>query len=447
VSADALAQIKFPPRAIAWRSALIIFVLTAIAMADRMSIAMLIGPIKKDFGIGDFQASLLVGAAFTSFYVLFLIPIGFAADRFSRRKVLAICLFVWSLATIACGWVEGFAALFLMRMLVGAGEAGLAPSVHGIIGDSFPRAAMAKPLALQGIGFQVGSALGVAAAGAVLAAGAADRFAGFPIIGEMPAWRIAFILIGIPGLAALLLIPLLHDPKEGAATNAPTTPQAPLLPFLRENATLILLMLLASGFSAMGLGAVTAWVPEYLQRVQGIAPMKTGAMLGALLLLAAFGGQGIYAIIVDWFAERGVRDATIRVGIFPLAASIIVAWLTFGSETGGNFFLWMAILLICIAPCNAISNTLVQQIAPPALRSRLAAMSIFAISVIGFTGGPALVGGLSQYVFGEAHLGTALHVVIAGAMALSLLLLLLARQHFVAYLERQDAARSESKLR
>jgi MFS family permease len=67
-------------------------------MADRMSIAMLIGPIKKDFGIGDFQASLLVGAAFTSFYVLFLIPIGFAADRFSRRKVLAICLFLRSLA-------------------------------------------------------------------------------------------------------------------------------------------------------------------------------------------------------------------------------------------------------------------------------------------------------------------------------------------------------------
>jgi MFS family permease len=433
------APLAFPPRPVAWRSAIIIFVITAIAMADRMSIAMLIGPIKNDFGIGDFQASLLVGAAFTSFYVLFLLPIGWAADRFSRRKVLAICLFIWSLATIACGWVDGFVALFLMRMLVGAGEAGLAPCCHGIIGDSFPRDAMAKPLALQGIGFQVGSAVGVAAAGAVLAAGAAGSFAGLPIIGDLPAWRVAFIFIGVPGLAALLLIPLLHDPKEAVAKPVDATPQTPLMPFLKENTALVSLSLLAAGFSAMGLGAVTAWVPEYLQRVQGIPPMQTGAMLGSLLLVAAFAGQGLYAIVADWFAARGVRDAAIKLGFVPLAAAIAVAWFAFGEVRGGNFIFWLAALLICIAPCNAISNTLVQQFSPPPLRSRLAALSIFVISVIGFTGGPALVGWLSEYVFGEANLGQALRLVISGAMAISLVLLILVQPRFLAFLERRDA--------
>lgn len=62
------AAAPFPPRSVAWRSAVVIFVITVIAMADRMSIAMLIGPIKRDFAIGDFQASLLVGAL--SEYVL-----------------------------------------------------------------------------------------------------------------------------------------------------------------------------------------------------------------------------------------------------------------------------------------------------------------------------------------------------------------------------------------
>jgi MFS family permease len=439
VTPDTVPHNAFPPRAVAWRSTIIIFVITAIAMADRMSIAMLIGPVKKDFGIGDFQASLLVGAAFTSFYILFLIPIGYAADRFSRRKVLGACLFIWSLATIACGWVEGFIALFAMRMLVGAGEAGLSPCCHGIIGDSFPRERMAKPLALQGIGFQVGSAIGVAAAGAVLAAGAAGTFSGLPVIGDMPAWRIAFVLIGIPGLAAVLLIPLLHDPKETASTPTIKTPQASLLPFLKDNAALVSLALLAAGFSAMGLGAVTAWVPEYLQRVQGIPPMQTGAALGSLLLLAAFVGQGLYAIIVDWLAARGVRDATIRVGVAPLAAATIVTWFAFDAGTGGNVFIWLAALLICIAPCNAIANTLVQQIAPTPLRSRLAAMSILVISIIGFTGGPALVGWLSEYVFGEANLGTALRLVIAGAMATSFVLLIFVRPRFLIHLERRDA--------
>jgi MFS family permease len=431
--ADAAAD--FPPRAVAWRSAVIIFIITAIAMVDRMAIAMLIGPIKKDFGIGDFQASLLIGAAFTSFYVLFLLPIGWAADRYSRQKVLAICLFLWSLATVSCGWATGFVMLFLMRMMVGAGEAGMAPCVHGIIGDSFPRDAMAKPLALQGIGFQVGAAAGVAAAGAILAAATGGAFAGVPLLGDMPGWRAAFILIGLPGIIAMALIPLLHDPKEQSPkAEVAATGQEAFLPFLKANKALVSLALLAAGFSAMGLGAVTAWVPEYLQRVQGIPPMQTGAALGSLLLIAAFAGQGSYGIIADWLAKRGVIDATVKAGLWPVALSIPAAWMAFTAQGSSAFFAWLTLLLICIAPCNAISNTIMQQIAPPALRSRLSALSIFVISVIGFTLGPALVGWLSQYVFGEARLGDALQIVITGAMALTLVMLVALRGRLLGYL-------------
>jgi MFS family permease len=431
-----LAATDFPARSIAWRSAIIIFVITAIAMADRMAIAMLIGPIKQDFGIGDFQASLLVGAAFTSFYILFLLPIGWAADRYSRRKVLAICLFLWSLATISCGWATGFAMLFIMRMLVGAGEAGLAPCVHSIIGDSFPKNALAKPLALQGIGFQVGGALGVAGAGAVLSLGATGAFSGLPIIGEMPVWRAAFLFIGIPGLAALLLIPLLHDPKEHRPKPSEAPLQALLWPFLQANGAMMTMALLAAGISAMGLGIVTAWIPEYLQRVHAVPPMQTGAALGSLLLLAAFAGQGTYGIIVDWLATRGVRDATIKIGLVPIALSIPVAWFAFQATSSAAFFSWLTVLLICIAPCNAISNTIMQQIAPTELRSRIAAISILIISLFGFTVGPSLVGALSEYVFGEAQLGMAIQFVLTGAMAITLALLLALRPRMLAFQQR-----------
>lgn len=432
---------SYPPRAKAWVSTVVIFILTAIALADRMAMAMLIGPIKAEFGIGDFQASLLVGLAFTLFYVLFLMPIGAAADRFSRPKVLAICLAIWSAATILCGFTVGFISLFLARMLVGAGEAAIAPCSHGIIGASFPRHELSKPLALQGIGFQVGPAVGVAAAGAILGAGAAGAFEGWPLLGDLAPWRVAFILIGLPGLLALLLIPLLTDPDADRrkAQPAEARPQASLMPFLRKNRLLMGLMLAGSGISAMASGVITGWVPEYLQRTLGVSPAEAGAMLGLIMLTSSFLGQGLYAIIVDWRAARGVLDAPLRIGLLPTALAIPLAWLAFEADGTAAFYPLLFVFALSIAPFNAINNTVAQQIAPPALRSRISALLIFSISIIGFAIGPALVGWLSEFVLGEARLGEAMQWVSTAAMAITFVLFWLARRPLLEVMERDSA--------
>lgn len=432
----------YPPLRKAWLSAVVIFVLTAIALADRMAIAMLIGPIKAEFGIGDFQASLLIGFAFTLFYVLFLMPIGAAADRFSRPKVLAVCLLIWSLATILCGFTVGFVSLFLARMLMGAGEAAIAPCSHGIIGASFPRHQLSKPLALQGIGFQVGPAVGVAAAGAILGAGSAGAFAGIPLLGDMAAWRVAFILIGLPGLLALALIPLLTDPDADRRKRAttPEGPQAALMPFLKSHKLLMVLMLPASGISAVGAGVVTGWVPEYLQRTLGVSPAEAGSMLGLIMLVSAFAGQGLYAVIVDWLAAKGVLDAPIRVGLLPFAAAIPLAWFAFDTQDTPTFYALLFAFALSVAPGNAINNTVAQMIAPPALRSRISAMFILSISILGFAIGPAIVGWLSEYVVGEARLGEAMQWTATGGAAITFVLLLLARKPLLAAMARQDQA-------
>lgn len=427
----------YPPRGKAWVSAWVIFILTAIAMADRMAISMLIGPIKEDFGIGDFQASLLIGAAFTLFYVLFLLPIGALADRFSRAKVLAVCLLIWSLATIACGFTVGFVSLFIMRMVMGAGEAGIGPCSHGIIGASFPRESLSKPLALQGIGFQVGPAIGVAAAGAILALGADGVFSGIPLLGDLAYWRVAFIFIGIPGLFALLLIPLIQDPDAKRARPKPVVgdAKAQLLPFLRANRLLMALLLAGAGLSSMALGSVIGWVPEYLQRSLDVSAMQAGGAMGAILLTTAFLGQGIYSIVVDWFAARGVLDAPIRVGLIPTALSIPLSWFAFEAQDSQSFYILLIGFLLCVTPFGALNNTVAQQIAPPALRSRISALMIFSISIIGFAIGPALVGWLSEFVFGEARLGLAMQLVTTTAMVLTLILLLAIGGPLRSYME------------
>ncbi len=436
------AQGTYPPRRKAWLSTGVIFLLTVIAMADRMAISMLIGPIKAEFGIGDFQASLLIGLAFTLFYVIFLLPIGAAADRYSRARVLAVCLTIWSVATILCGFTVGFVSLFLARMLMGAGEAAIGPCSVGIIGASFPRHELSKPLAVQGIGFQVGPAVGVAAAGAILAAGSAGAFEGIPLLGDLSAWRVAFILIGLPGLLALLLIPLLTDPDADRRKQRDAEPavRVSILPFLNENRRLMGLMLAGSGISAIASGVITGWVPEYLQRSLGVSPAEAGAMLGLILLSAAFLGQGLYAIIVDWCAARGMMDAPLRIGLVPTALAVPLAWLAFAAEDASGFYLFLFSFALVIAPFNALNNTVAQQVAPPALRSRISALLIFSISIIGFAIGPALVGWMSEFVLGEQRLGEAMQWVSTLAMACTLVLYALARKPLLAAMAKKDAA-------
>lgn len=422
-------QATYPSRGRAWLSAVVIFVITAIALADRMAIAMLIGPIKAEFGIGDFQASLLVGLAFTLFYVLFLLPIGMAADRFSRAKVLAVCLAVWSLATVLCGFATGFAALFICRMLAGSGEAAIGPCSQGIIGSSFPRESLAKPMALQGIGFQVGPAVGVAAAGAILAAGAGGAFAGWPLLADLAPWRVAFILIGLPGLLALLLVPLLHSPVP---VQVEGQDKVRLAPFIRANRGDLLLFLATAGCSAIGTGVVTAWVPEYLQRTLGATPAEAGSALGLIMLVAAFIGQGALATVIDWQAARGRHDAPLRATLLPVALAIVLAWLAFSASDTATFYPLFFLYALCVSSFNAAHNTVAQMVAPPALRSRVGALFIFAINIIGFTIGPALVGAISQYVLGEENLGAAMRLVAVAAMVLTLGLTLAARRALAA---------------
>ena len=408
--AETLPPQTYPGMGRAWTSAGIIFLVAAIGMADRLAISMLIGPIKQDFGIGDFEASMLVGAAFASFYIIALLPIGWAADRYSRKLVLFLCLAVWTFASIACGFAPGFLILFICRMFVGAGEAGLGPAGYGIIGSNFPRKDLAKPIALYNMGFSGGAALGVAAAGAILAAGANGQFDHIPILRDMAPWRIAFILIGVPGFLALLLIPLLHDQKHQTQTSS--TSVEPLRPYLRSNKRLWTLFYIAAPCASVGFLTITSWAPELLQRKFEVPPMRAGAAFGGAMLTAGLLAPPIYSTLVDALFKRGFTDATIRVGLIPLICSIPLAIGAMMASTEGQFMSYLLALLICLGMLGPMGFTLLQQLTPDKFRSRLTSILILIVTVTGLGIGTSFVGWLSEYVFGEANLHLAILVTV-----------------------------------
>src|SRR6266566_6877748 len=62
---------------------------------DRHVLGALTEPIRKEFGLSDAQVGLL-GSAFIWLYALVGLPLGRVADRWSRKKLLACGMVVWS---------------------------------------------------------------------------------------------------------------------------------------------------------------------------------------------------------------------------------------------------------------------------------------------------------------------------------------------------------------
>ena len=129
-ASDTTIEADYPGTGAATYALGLLFVAYVLSFLDRQILAMLVGPIREEFGITDFQFSLLQGAAFAVLYTFAGLPLGRLADRYSRRTIVAASVFTWSLLTCACGVTKNFTQLFIARMGVGVGEAGLAPPAY-----------------------------------------------------------------------------------------------------------------------------------------------------------------------------------------------------------------------------------------------------------------------------------------------------------------------------
>ncbi len=184
---------------------------------DRQIIGVLAVPIKAELQLSDTELSLMGGIAFALFYSGLAIPIAWLADRKSRVNIIAVSVALWSGFTALCGVAQNFWHLFLARMGVGIGEAGgVAPS-YALISDFYPKEKRARALAFFSLGIPIGSALGV--------------FFGGWIASHLD-WRSAFLIVGLAGLPAALLVKLgIREPVRGGFDTADGQASDPAPPF------------------------------------------------------------------------------------------------------------------------------------------------------------------------------------------------------------------------
>jgi MFS family permease len=376
----------------AWRAnpggrvLLILLVAYVFNFIDRQIIGVLAVPIKAELELTDTQLSLMGGIAFALFYSGLAIPIAWLADRKSRVNIIAVSVALWSGFTALCGFAQNFWHLFLARMGVGIGEAGgVAPS-YALISDFYPKERRARALALFSLGIPIGSALGV--------------FFGGWIASHLD-WRSAFIIVGLAGLPAALLVKFFipepvrggFDSADGSASDA-APPLRIVAAQLASTPSFWLLSFGAASGSILGYGLIF-WLPSFFHRSFDLPLESVGWFYGSIVLVGGVAGTWLGG----WFGDRtgpGDPGAYARipalcfliaapcfaVGLF--APSLPLAWLLFA--------IGQMLALAWLGPVIAA----VQHIVPPNMRATASASFLFINNLIGIGFGIFFLGFMSD---------------------------------------------------
>lgn len=205
-----------------WYALGVLMLVYALNFIDRQMLTILAPEIKRDLAIGDAQFGFLYGTAFGVFYAVFGIALGKLADRWSRARLLAIGLAVWSTMTALSGLAINFASLAFARIGVGVGEATAGPCGLSLLSDYFPARRRATVIAIFSAGIYIGGGTALSI-GTALAQGWDNAFAhGARPLG-LAGWQAAFLTLGLPGLAMALWVARLREPRRGRfeAENVP----------------------------------------------------------------------------------------------------------------------------------------------------------------------------------------------------------------------------------
>lgn len=375
----------------------ILFVLTLAATLnffDRQILTILMEPIRRELSLSDTQIGFLTGIAFIVAYMSLSIPAALLADSWSRRKVIAIAIGVWSVMTSLCGFAQTFVQLLLARMGVGVGEAGGSAPSQALIGDLFPRGLSSTAMSIFLVSIPIGSGLGL-----IWGGWAAGQFG----------WRGAFILAGLPGLifAPLVYFGIPEIRKRAPAGGRTNLPAASVVQTLRllMSTPAFRNMIFASSMNAFLSVGISVWLPSLLVRSYHLNYSTVGFKL-ALVFAVPFGiGVVVGGRLADVAARRDLRW---------------YFWIpTIGSLSGGIFaacalvspveylFWFMALSFLMVSAFGGTGVVITQRLAPVTSRATASALMQFIVQTVGQGIAPQIVGIVSDLLhptFGEESL-------------------------------------------
>jgi MFS transporter, ACS family, D-galactonate transporter len=258
-----------------------------------------------------------IGSAFFWSYAIVQLPMGWLVDRYGVKWPYTICFTLWCAATALTGLVSTFAAIFVMRLLVGVAESVVIPASYRWIRHNVPEEQRGTMVGIFAMGNKMGTAVG-----APLAAWLITAYD----------WRMMFIVLGIAGI--IWVIPWLtlaeNDLLKGQALkDAKRSASSVPLSSILASPLVLGEMVLNFCYGYFTFFCMT-WMPSYLSETRGLSLKDS-----ALFTFFSFAGIALVAVLSGWAADRiiargndapFVRKAFIICGFFGGCTIIFGLW-------------------------------------------------------------------------------------------------------------------------
>lgn len=374
--------------------ALAVMVMTMLyAVIDRQVFGLVAAEMSSTLQLSNTQLGMIQGLGFAVLTFLAAYPIAWFADRYDRRWVLAACILSWATGTAACGLAGGFVSLFIASAAVAASEAGLAPIFMSMLPELFRGPSRITATMIYYISVSLSMAGGLFLVGAMIAL--LDALKPLPVpLNGLENWRLAYLAAAIPFpifVALVFFLPLGRVPSANARAKPAA---APILPYLKANSRSVILVFVGMTFFALGVTSILAWTPVSLMRIFGLSAAYVGMVLGAVIAAGSVAGVGAGNFILRYYQRRlGYRAAPRVIWVSLIASLPLISLIPFATAPW-QVFTGVGVQVFVSTIAGASSVTLLQDLAPPAVRARIMALRAM-------TNGPAV--GLG--VAGSAALG------------------------------------------
>lgn len=251
--------------------------------------------------IAELQSAATFGNLMAIFLWIygFMSPVsGIIADKFNRKWIIVVSLFVWSGVTYAMGYATTFHQLYWLRAIMGVSEALYIPAGLSLIADFHQSKTRSLAIGIHMTGLYMGQALG--GFGATIAA----RFS----------WHTTFHTFGLIGIAySLVLILFLREKKYAELVtdaNAVTTKNtASVLKGLGVLFTNISFWVILFYFAIPSLPgwAIKNWSPTLFAQNLNIDMATAGPLSTITIAASSFLGVIFGGILSDRWVQKNIR--------------------------------------------------------------------------------------------------------------------------------------------